>query len=172
MKKKSLSFLGGIPDRILIEALEVDLNLRERHTKPDKRHIDKKLRQWARGYRTHDRREISALTGGNCSGSLGDQVKRHNKPNNIYSDDLSVEVDDSEYRRLNGVILSMNVYNQMVLNRHYITRQDFMEKYIASGVLPKRAAEMFLDKLEITKNLYTVDLNDAKDEFYVRGGGL
>jgi hypothetical protein len=150
----------------------IELSQRSTIKPPNPKDLDLRLKQWANGYCTHDRREISTLTGGNCAGSLGLVVKKHNKPNNIYDCGPIIEIDDSEYRRLNAVVLSLNVYNRMVLHRHYITRKDYLEKHISGGVTPKRASEMFLDKLGMTSsNIYTVDLNDAKHDFHVRGGG-
>lgn len=130
-----------------------------------------RLKQWARGYLMHDRREIIKDTGGNCSGSLGQQVKRNNKDNNIYDDVPFIEIDDSQYRRLNTVMLSMTPYNRMFLNRHYIERAQYIEKCVAGGILPKRASQLFLSlKVRVTKNMYTLDLGEAQEEFLLRGG--
>lgn len=119
----------------------------------------------------HDRREIINDTGGNCSGSLGQQVKRNNKDNNIYGDVPFIEIDDSQYRRLNNVMLAMTPYNRMFLNRHYIDRARYIEKCVAGGILPKRASQLFLiRKVNVTKNMYTLDLGEAQEEFLHRGG--
>ena len=142
-------------------------------TKPEPRDYtiaNFRLRQWARGYLMHDRREIVKDTGGNPSGSLGQQVRDNNEEKKIYDDVPFIEIDDSQYRRLNTVMLAMTPYNFMFLNRHYIDRAKFISKRVEAGITAKRAAELFLDKLKFTKNMYTLDLREAQEEFLLRGG--
>ena len=117
---------------------------------------DNMLKQWAKGYLTHDRREINRDTGNGGGSALGRDVRRNNKENNTLSGQAGYEIDDTEYRRLNAVVNRMTEYNRMFIFRHYLHRR--------SGV------KQFARKLDIPIATYYRDLGDARDEFIARGG--
>lgn len=117
------------------------------------------LKRWARGYPHTDLKEIYSLTGNSKHSPLGKEVKRANKDNSIY-DDSPVEYDNTEYNRLNGLVLSLTPLHSLMLDIHYKQRgEEPVVEYI------ERGATQFHN----TTGYYKV-LKLAKQEFILKGG--
>ena len=117
---------------------------------------DINLRQWARGYLYHDRREIMGDTGNGGGSSLGRDVKRNNKDNNVF-DDALIEVDDSRYVALNAVVLRLPQSARAAIHLHYVERDG-------------EPARAFIQRKGLGKTKYYEDLSEAKQAFIAWGG--
>ena len=137
-------------------ALESDLGLIRPTGRRAHQIADINLRQWARGYVYHDRREIKGDTGNGGGSSLGRDVKRNNKDNNVF-DSYVLEVDDSRYRALNAVVLKLSKSSRAAINQHYIDRDG-------------EPAREFIRRKGLGKTKYYEDLSQAKHEFIAWGG--
>lgn len=138
----------------------------------ERREVDKILNRWGNAYFVHDYREACRSTGNAGGSALGRDVKRNNKENNIYAETPSELPDDTEYAKVNHVVLKMSPGHRAVIMRHYVERKEWERKTCdrLGDALTDRdtSVKAWIEHLGVNESEYRHDLGNAKDEFFIR----